>query len=155
MTLIPDLKSISSWEFLGQTTYTTDGWIDEKPVPLGEKTLPYAVGPTPALAILAQSSSPFKGDNWFWAGTAKLFLETELPGATDTFNTFLAQQSLFLDKFSLLIAPNLANSFEVKITIPKWFDTITYNTWRYIGSGSPDLITANNQILEYLENHLS
>ena len=155
MTLIPDLKSLASWEFLGQQTYQTSGWIDDKPIPIGEVALPYAIGPTPALAILAKTASSLRKDNWFWAGTAKLFLETELPGGEGLYNTFLAQQSLFLDKFSLLIAPNLADSFEVKIAIPKWFDSIQFNTWRYIGDGSPDLITANTQILEYLENHLS
>jgi hypothetical protein len=94
---------------------------------------------------------------WYFAGFLNQSVYTGLT-VGDTPNAESAQRrKIWLNKITLIRLDRLADSYAVTFDVPKWFQSVTFHLWEYIGpnADSADIesqLEAVNAKLETIEN---
>lgn len=96
-------------------------------VPIQEFVLP-VTSDERILAAKATSADALK--NWKTGGWLTPIIDTS---STEFGEARLGQQRIPLDYAGLIILPSFAQSYKLKLSIPKWLKSVRVDIWQYLG----------------------
>lgn len=147
MSLLPNLSNAGNWEFLYTTSRARAETTTGAKIPIPVIQVPILIE-SHLIAIYTDSDSA-KG-NWVNAGWAAFYVPTGITvgGAND--GKIGESIRIFLNERTIITVPKLSESYALELSVPPYFDDVTYSVYQYIGLGEPTIEGKLNAIYDQL-----
>ena len=117
-------------------------------VPISPKNIPIIVeGKAIAVYVDTENAKP----TWKNAGFVAINIFTGL--TNDNYSSEIKRAYLGLKKVNIIIIPTLSQTTSLTLFIPRWFKSVYWNIWEYIGDGIPDNEGKLDLILDILQQN--
>jgi len=153
--LVLQVGNSSNWDLAWSNTFTAARISGKSYYPIPDVNVPILFEHN-VIAVLATSNSAKA--NWRFAGFLNQKVTTGIIVGGQPDAELVQSRRLFVNRISLLILPKLSNTFSVVLHVPYWFEDISYNIWRYIGSqadSTEDLINQLQATTSRIEDRLN
>ncbi len=144
MELKPQFSNSNNWDLLDSGT--VNAVILNTPIDTYNPIPPINIGTqitTPTIACYTNTENPLT--TWRCGGwlSANIVSGITVGGNSDS---QIGRETLRLGKINIIRFPHLSSSYSLTLDVPKWFRSIEYVIWSYIGSGVPDIEGKLDQI---------
>lgn len=148
MPLAPVFTTAENWQYIGEVSGSRSQDVGGRIIPPPILTFPFLLHQS-AIAIIA--NCPQAEPTWDYAGKATILIRTGIV-VGGNLDSAIAYKKLWLRQVNIFRFDKLSDDFKLIVYPPKWFPTVSYSVFEYIGGGVPDSEAKFNALGEKLDN---
>ena len=135
-----DFDNSNNWELKWASSYQVQRVSENEYVPIPEIEIPVEFNSNILVVTIATENNP-----GYWRRAGYLLQKTSASLTGSDLSTLTKKSKLWLNKNNLITLIN-ANGFQVSISVPFWFEEVSFSIYQYIGLET----TPEAQALQYV-----